>query len=190
VYLRRLGPWRSERLSKMVAQEPYERPWVEDALVVAESRISGQGLFASEHIESGRVLVRLGGRLVSTSELRELLDNSCRYVDTLTIHDDVHLVLPFGTKVHYGNHSCDPNLWHMGPYEIAARRDIQTGEEVTVDYGTQSGASGFVMACSCAADSCRKVVTSEDWKLSRLQAIYAGHWVPALEERIRRQSEV
>jgi SET domain-containing protein len=160
---------------------------VDETLVVASSRISGQGLFASERVESGRLVIRLGGHLVSTSELRDL-HRSSEYVDTLTVHEDLHLVLPSGTKVHFGNHSCDPNLWHLGPYEIVARRDIEPGDEVTIDYGTQSGAPGFSMACDCAADLCRGVVTSDDWKLAHLQAIYAGHWVPALEERIRRQT--
>ncbi len=152
------------------------------------SPISGRGLFAAAPIEKGRVVMRLGGRLISAAELGALLLTSSAYVDTLTIDEDVHLVLPRGTKVHYGNHSCDPNLWHSGAYEIVARRAIAVGEEVTVDYGTQAGAPGFSMVCSCAAPLCRAVVTSDDWRLPKLQDIYAGHWVPALEERIRRQA--
>jgi uncharacterized protein len=171
----------------VVVEHPDEHPWVDEVLVVAESHISGEGLFASERIECGRIVIRLGGRLVTTSEVQDLLVNASHYVDTLSVCDDLHLVLPSGTKVHYGNHSCDPNLWHIGPYEVAARRHIESGEEVTIDYGTQSGAPGFFMTCSCATDACRKVVTSQDWKLSHLQAIYAGHSVPALEERIRRE---
>jgi hypothetical protein len=27
-----------------------------------------------------------------------------------------HLVLPPDTLIHYGNHSCDPTMWHVGPY--------------------------------------------------------------------------
>jgi uncharacterized protein len=172
----------------VAGKDPDEHPWIDETLVVAESCISGQGLFATESIESGRIVMCLGGRLVSTSELQDLLVGSTDYVDTLTVYEDRHLVLPCGTKVHYGNHSCDPNLWHAGPYDIVARRDIEAGNEVTLDYATQSGAAGFFMACSCAAAACRRAVTSEDWKLSHLQEIYAGHWVPALEERIRRQT--
>ena len=162
--------------------------WVDRNLVVHDSPISGQGLFAAAPIEPGRVVIRLGGDLVSTAELGELLRTSSLYVDTLTIYEDVHLVVPPGTKVHFGNHSCDPNVWHTGPYEIAARRSIEVGEEVTVDYGTQSGAPGFSMACTCTATICRGVITSDDWRLPKLQDTYAGHWVPALEDRIRRQA--
>jgi uncharacterized protein len=162
------------------------QPWVDETLVVAPSRISGQGLFASERIESGRIVIRLGGRVVSTPALRRLLATSSEYVDTLTVDEDLHLVLPSGSRAYYGNHSCEPSLWHAGPYEVVARRDIEPGDMVTIDDGTQSGASGFSMACCCFADACCRVVTSEDWKIPRLQAMYAGHWVPALEERIRR----
>ena len=38
-------------------------------LVVRNSPISGQGLFAAAPIETGRVVMRLGGRLVSAAEL-------------------------------------------------------------------------------------------------------------------------
>jgi hypothetical protein len=158
---------------------------VYESVIVSHSLIAGRGLFTNHALAPGQVVLRLGGRLVSTEDLARLIEVSDRYVDTLTAFDDAHLVLPSGTTVHYGNHSCDPNLWHVGPYDIAARRRIGAGEELTIDYGTQSGAPGFSMACACRAAQCRSVVTSEDWRRSDLQARYAGHWVPALEERIR-----
>ncbi len=37
---------------------------------------------------------------------------------------DLHLVLPPRRPNGYGNHSCDPNLWWVGPYELAARTTI------------------------------------------------------------------
>ena len=131
--------------------------------------------------------MQLGGRLVQRHELEELLGTSEHYVDTVALFDDADLVLPAGTAVHYGNHSCDPNLWHVGPYDIAARRAIAAGEELTIDYGTQSAGSGFSMACSCGSSCCRGLVTGEDWQRADLQAAYAGHWTPVLEERIKRR---
>jgi hypothetical protein len=75
-------------------------------------------------------------------------------------------------------------MWHDGPYAISARRDVASGEELTIDYGTNSAAPGFSMACRCGEAVCRGVVTSEDWRLPALQARYEGHWVPALQECI------
>jgi hypothetical protein len=165
---------------------PPDTPWVHDAVVVRDSAIAGRGLFADDRLAEGTVVIRVGGRLVGTDELRELIDTSDVYVDTLTVFEDVHLVLPTATTVHYGNHSCDPTLWHVGPYEIATRRPIRRGEELTVDYATQTGAPGFSMSCGCGASACRGLVTSEDWRREDLRARYAGHWVPALEKRIAR----
>lgn len=158
-----------------------------EAVVVRESAIAGQGLFASSPLAEGTVVIRVGGQLVGTDELARLIATSEHYVDTLTVLEDVHLVLPHATTVHYGNHSCDPNLWHVGPYEIATRRQVGAGEELTVDYATQTGAPGFSMPCRCGSAACRGEVTSEDWRRADLQARYTGHWVPALEERIARQ---
>ena len=135
------------------------------------------------------IVIRLSGRLVSTDELARLIehansDPSHVYVDTLTIHEDAHLVLPAASVIHFGNHSCDPNLWHVGPFEIATRHAVHIGDELTIDYGSQSGAPGFSMDCSCGSPLCRGVVSSDDWRLSELQTRYRHHWVPALEARI------
>ncbi len=107
-----------------MSEAPPETLWVHPHVVVRDSAIEGRGLFAEEGLPAGEVVLRLGGRLVSTDELGRLIelanaDPSRPYVDTLTIYEDAHLVLPSGTLIHFGNHSCDPNLWHVDPYEIA-----------------------------------------------------------------------
>jgi len=162
---------------------------VDERIVVAKSLIEGHGLFFSAEIVANTVVVELGGKLVSTAELDVLIaeanrDPDAPFVDTVTIDEDQHLVLPANTTTHFGNHSCDPTLWHVGPYQIATRRSVAAGEEATIDYGTQSGAPGFRMICRCRASNCRGVVTSDDWEDEGLQARYAGHWVPALQARI------
>jgi hypothetical protein len=105
--------------------DPPTDPWVDDRVVVRRSPIEGNGLFAQEPIAEGSVVIRLGGRLVTSAVLTELIDAAGRdpdapYVDTITVDEGAHLVLPPGTDVHFGNHSCDPNLWHVSPYELTA----------------------------------------------------------------------
>ena len=177
------------RDSAVALHGPPAVPWVDEVVIVSSSVIHGRGLFTNADLDADRVVIRLGGRLVSSSELERLLDAAPAYVDTVAVYEDVHLVLPTGTTVHYGNHSCDPNLWHVGPYEIATRRPVRAGEELTVDYGTHSAGAGFSMACACGASTCRGAVTSEDWRRPELQVTYRGHWAPVLEERIRRVRE-
>ena len=165
--------------------------WADERVIVGRSHLDGRGLLASEDIAAACVVLRLGGRLVSTAQLVRLIaeadrDPDAPYVDTITIYEDAHLVLPSGTVAHFGNHSCDPNLWHVDAYQIATRRDVRVGEELTLDYGTSSGARGFAVECRCGSALCRGRVTSEDWRLPDLQARYAGHWTPALQQRIDR----
>jgi hypothetical protein len=173
--------------------EPPTEVWVHRAMVAGASVIAGRGLFTTVDLTEGDLVYRLGGRIVTTAELAALIvesdaDPDRPYVDTITVHNDAHLVMPSGTLVHFANHSCDPNLWHDGPYDVRVRRDIAAGEELTIDYGTNSGAPGFEMICACGAPSCRHRVTSDDWRLAELQHRYQGHWVPALARRIEQAS--
>jgi hypothetical protein len=169
--------------------EPPAEVWVSDALEVRASEIEGRGLFAIQPVPAETALMRLGGRLVTTRELGELIaaavaDPALPYVDTFSVSGDLQLVLPPGTAAHFANHSCDPNAWHQGPYDIVARRSVAVGEEVTLDYATFSGAAGFSMRCHCVTASCREVISSDDWRDPALQRVYRGHWVPAIQERI------
>lgn len=164
--------------------------WLDPRLHIDSSPIEGQGLFATDVIYAGEVVIRLGGRLETSAELNALIaaadqDPAGVYVDSITIYDDAHLVLPPRSAAHYGNHSCDPSGWLSGPYAVSARRNLHPGDELTLDYGTFSGANGFQMECRCRSPLCRSQVTSEDWRLADLRERYAGHWSPALEERIR-----
>jgi hypothetical protein len=171
----------------VVIGEPPDDVWALGHLRVGASSIAGDGLFAGADIAAGTLVFRLGGSLVSTVELDALIADATgegRYVDTITVFDDAHLVVPEGAIVHFANHSCDPNLWHDGPYEVRARRDVPAGAELTIDYGTNSGAPGFTMTCTCNAQSCRGLVTSDDWRREDLRHRYGSHWVPALARRI------
>lgn len=163
--------------------------WLHPAAEVRSSQIAGEGLFARTPIPAGTVVSRIGGRLVRSRELHQLLtgtrDGHHGYVDTITVADDSHLVLPVGQSNGKGNHSCDPNLWWAGAYTLAARRDIAAGAELTNDYATSTGEEEFTMPCHCGAALCRGVVCGEDWSRPELQQRYGDHWVPGLLARIR-----
>ena len=70
-------------------------------------------------------------------------------------------MLPPDTAVHYGNHSCDPTMWHVDQFAIATRHQVAAGDELTVDYATQSGLAGWSMTCACGTALCRGVVTQK-----------------------------
>ncbi len=170
--------------------EPEPGCWLHPDVGIESSSIAQLGLFARVAIAPGATVSRLGGRLVTGSELRQIFCEAARrpghpYVDAITAGDDLHLVLPPGQPSHYGNHSCDPNLWWADAYTLVGRRPIEAGEEVTSDYATSTGNATFAMTCSCGSSLCRGVVTGDDWRLPELQARYGDHWIPALLARMR-----
>jgi hypothetical protein len=137
--------------------------WADERIVVRRSSIEGRGLFACDEIEAGTVALRLGGRLVNSADLAVLIaaadaDPNAPYVDTITVYQDAHLVMQTNSVIHFGNYSCDPNLRQVGPYVLASRRDVRAGEELTLDYGTNSAADGFVMECHCGSPGRRVAV--------------------------------
>ena len=159
--------------------------WLHPGIEVRESPIAGRGLFARQPYPAGTVVSRLGGRLVSWDELRRLLaDPAQPYVDTITVSETEHLVLPPRRPNGYGNHCCDPNLWWVGPYELATRRAILAGEELTNDYATSTADPAFAMACGCGSRLCRGTVTGGDWRRADLRSRYGEHWIPMLLARI------
>jgi SET domain-containing protein len=161
--------------------------WLHPHIQVLPSAIHGRGLFATQPLAAGTIVATLAGRLVSDEELHQLLAQakaSQRYLDTICVDDDAHLILPPGQPIHYGNHSCDPNLWHTDARTLATRRDVHAGEELTVDYATQTTSADFQMPCRCRALACRHVVTGNDWQISQWGDSYQGHVVPAVAKRI------
>ncbi|WP_107161858.1 SET domain-containing protein-lysine N-methyltransferase [Micromonospora sp. RP3T] len=146
-------------------------------------------MFARTPLPAGTPASRLGGRLVTDEELRDLLARPDRpYVDTITVADDLHLVLPPGRPNGKGNHGCDPNLWWDAPFTWVTRRDVAAGEELTNDYATSTGTADFAMACGCGSARCRRIVTGDGWRLTDLQDRYGNHWVSALLTRIKGRS--
>ena len=165
--------------------------WLHPALEIRESTIEGRGLFATAPLAEGTVVARLGGRLVARAELLELFaaaerDPERPYIDCISIEAGIDLVLPPNQAIHFCNHGCDPNVWQADAFTLTARRAIGEGDELTMDYGTQSDGD-FDMPCRCGSALCRGVVTGLDWQNPELQARYGEHWVPVLRERIHAQ---
>ena len=178
------------RKNHLLATTPEPDCWLHQDVEVRDSGIDGKGLFALAPIPAGSAVSRMGGRLVTGPELQAAFDAAAAdpahpYIDTYTVDEDLHLILPPRRPSGYGNHGCDPNLWWTGAYTLAARRDITPGEELTNDYATSTGIAGFRMDCACRSPLCRGTISGNDWQLPELQRRYRDHWTPALLKLIR-----
>lgn len=154
--------------------------WLTPDARVGPSAIEGKGLFAVTTIKPGDVVIRLGGQLIDDATLAGLEPP----YSSLTVEDGRHLLLDPGHPVRYGNHSCDPSLWHTDATTVVARRQIRPGEELTIDYATHTGVETWTMVCRCGSGNCRGTVTGRDWRLPELQQTYGDHWSPPLLDRI------
>jgi hypothetical protein len=127
------------------------------------------------------VVLILGGQVIDGEALARLTPP----YSSVTLGEDRHLLMDDPEHpARYGNHSCDPNLWHLDAVTIAARRDLAPGDEATLDYATHTAVESWSMPCACSTALCRGVITGADWRLAGLQARYAGHWTPLLQARI------
>jgi uncharacterized protein len=158
--------------------------WLDPRVEVRDSQIHGRGLMARRQIRAGDTVAILGGSIVSDAEVRDRIASGGRY-DGIALDVDRNLVIePVDWPGRYGNHSCEPNLWMSGPVTVVAARDIEPGEELTIDYALHTLDPSWRMSCSCHSSSCRGRITGSDWRLPGLQDRYRGHWPPVLQRRI------
>ena len=120
--------------------------------------------------------MRLGGPVIDDVALARLTPP----YSSLCVGIGENILIDSAHPVRYGNHNCDPNLWHEDATTIVARRLIRANEELTIDYATHTISPKWSMACRCGSSSCRGMVTGEDWRLPNLQAWYGRHWTPPL----------
>ncbi len=158
------------------------RSHLHPAVVVTESPIHGLGLFAGEPIAPGVLVARLGGSVTDDAGLAALEPP----YSSIALGPGRHLVIDPADPIRYGNHSCDPNLWMSGAFDVTVRRAIKAGEELTIDYATQTGPEDWEMPCRCGSPQCRGRVTGGDWRVPSLRAAYREHWIPLLLDKIRR----
>lgn len=158
--------------------------WMHPHIQCVLSRIHGRGLRAIALIRAGEpVLIWRAGYTDRAGAMR-MRDQG---VATMQWDADVYSYATDDDDDAFQiNHSCDPNTWMLDAHTLSARRDIQAGEEVTADYALWSCDEGYRAAwrCQCGSRLCRGQVTGSDWRDTRLQRAYAGHFSPLLNRRI------
>jgi uncharacterized protein len=171
-------------------RDPEPECWLHADVEVRTSDIAGRGLFARVPIPAATVVSRLGGRLVDSETLRELIEGSEEFVDSIVVDEDEHLLLSPGSNNRFGNHACDPNLGWVDEYSLETLRDLAADEELLTDYATSTVEATYLLRCHCDSYRCRQMVEGTDWQIPQLQRRYAGHWVPYIQRLIRARPPV
>jgi|SRR3989344_16940 len=163
--------------------------WCHPTLEVRESHIGGKGLYATQVLPRGGLLVVLGGRVMTRKEESELpapiRDIACQITPNLVLGITSEDELDSSS---YINHSCEPNMGFKGQIFLVAIREISPNDELTFDYSmvlhNSLKSSSYKLECKCNAASCRGTITENDWKIPALRAKYKGYFQYYLEEKI------
>jgi SET domain-containing protein len=127
-------------------------------LKVKKSNIFGKGCFALAHFPARKKIADYAGELIRGSRKIDarLRRQQAVAIKIIRIGDDTAIDGAVGgNETAFINHSCDPNAFmRVVPGEkvaIFARRDIQPGDELTIDYRDPNHPE----VCKCGASNCR-----------------------------------
>lgn len=163
--------------------------WVSPKLASGKSKIHGEGVFTTEIITEGEKLMEFGGEVVPRDKV---FSGDYRSRSIWIVGKDTYLALPTtDTEPSLDeqlNHSCDANSWLTDEVTLVAKRDIEAGEEITLDQGTwnfeDTNYTDHQESCNCATPICRHTLTENDWKLPEVQARYRDHFHPLIQEML------
>jgi len=115
----------------------------------------GHGLFAARPLRAGEIVIEYTGRHVTNEEADRL---KTKYL--FELNDQWAIDGSARSNIaRYINHSCDPNCEAEvddGRVLISAARDIETGEELTYDYGEEYFEQ-FIRPKGCRCARCQSV---------------------------------
>jgi SET domain-containing protein len=127
-------------------------------LAIEKSSINGKGCFATVPFRRRGKIAEYAGERISNAEAKRRAKRSilriCGIDNRWSLDGSRG-----GNGTHYVNHSCCPNAFTRtihGHLIFFALRDIQAGEEITIDY--EETLHPDSKRCSCDATSCRGTI--------------------------------
>jgi SET domain-containing protein len=155
---------------------------ISNKVEIGDSVIDGRGMFAKERILKNEVVFIKGGRILK----REQLFSTSTINSYLPIDDGYFLAAEnpeeeAAIKL-YNNHSCEPNCGLRGEITFVAIRDIEAGEELTVDYAFIDN-EDYEFECACGSEKCRGRITGRDWMIPELQTQYHEYFAAYLQAK-------
>ena len=158
------------------------RPKIE----VRRSPVHGNGVFAAEKIPAGTLVCEYSGELISAEEAERRAEARSREDPRAPIYVfeiDENLCIDAtdtaaeDNPARFINHSCEENceaVWNARErrLEIRALRDVESGEELSFDYGF--GLVGFFEhPCRCGKKSCPGYIVARPLRPALLRRLAA-----------------
>ena len=127
-------------------------------LEIKESSINGKGCYATKAFGGNRKIAEYAGERISNAEANRRADRKTLRICAINNRWSLDGSRG-GNGTHYINHSCEPNSYmkiSYGHILFIALRDIEAGEEITIDY--ESTLHSNKKKCTCGAPSCRGTI--------------------------------
>jgi SET domain-containing protein len=136
--------------------------WIENlaaGIRVGKSKIDGRGCFATVRFKKGRKIVELVGERVSRVEAARRMRGKRRlHICGINSYWGIDSSRG-GNGSQFVNHSCQPNAFIRIIHEhilFFALRDIEPGEEITLDYVESYHPD--TKGCRCGVKNCRGTI--------------------------------
>lgn len=167
----------------MIAEKTLINPKIE----IKTSNIAGRGMFAKDTIAKNEIIIRWGGTFYTTNKVKNKkdfliiqIDENLWSIEKRGEYEDDYFI----------NHSCNANTWMIDGRTFIARKDINKGEEITVDYALfESEDYISKWKCACGSPDCRKTITGKDCLQPNVQKKYNGHFSPMVLKRINKKPQ-
>lgn len=134
-----------------------------EGIAVGRSKIDGRGCFATVRFAKGRKIAELTGERVSRlAAARRMRGRRRLHICAIDSYWGIDASRG-GNGTQFINHSCAPNSFIRiirGHIIFFALRDIEPGEEITLDYVESYHADDY--RCRCKADACRGTINRLD----------------------------
>lgn len=125
-------------------------------IYAATSKIAGFGLMAGENVKKGELIRYIKGDI--KFKINKSKKDALANPNWIGVANN-HWIDP-AKPYKFLNHSCNPTAGIKGRVALVALRDLQEGQEITIDYSTIEGDSRWEMPCSCGEKECRGTIRS------------------------------
>jgi SET domain-containing protein len=161
--------------------------WLTPKATSYQSPKHGLGIKAIQEIKKGEDVLVYGGLIIHSDETAEywsLMGHIGTQIDNdfFIVPANREEIKSTGTI----NHSCEPNTGFKEQIQLVAIKDIQAGEEITLDYAFCESTHPMNFTCSCKSENCRGSITNNDWMIPDLQKRYGKFFSPYLRKRFEK----
>jgi SET domain-containing protein len=149
------GTSKIDRMAKLVRAPSIDPRYACFKMVIRPSKIHRYGVYAEECIPANRKVIEYTGERVNRLEAKRRADGKLTYLFALDPYWTLDGAVG-GSGAEIINHSCDPNLIGRvmkGHVLYMSLREIEPGEELTVDYHLDWNPPPT--PCRCGTGKCR-----------------------------------